>query len=171
MPPSALRRGVDAVARIAPGALFLAAFALPAVHGSGPLSGREFSALDLVHVVPGLASTRDAAWQAAALRLAAPFAVTVGVAAAWHLLLALLQPRHPLRAAAGAYLCAAALALAGIEIARGYAWPLAGVYVWLCAAALIAAPPLARLARLARTALRPARAHTIALTEFPAQRD
>ncbi|MSQ36019.1 MAG: hypothetical protein EXR63_02590 [Dehalococcoidia bacterium] len=78
------------------------------------------------------------------------------------------NPPHPLRAAAGVYLCAAALTLAGIELARGYAWPLAGVYVWLCAAALLAAPLLARLARAAR---RPAPAHAIALTELPAQRD
>jgi uncharacterized membrane protein YfcA len=90
------------------------------------------------------------------MRLAGPAALLVAVAAAWHLALGLLAPRHPVRPATAVCMALAALALAAVELWRAHGPLLPGAWAWLLAAALIAAPAARHARPRLANATRPA---------------
>ncbi len=140
-----------ALARNVPGPLAIAGFFLPWAHGSGPLSGTEFSGYRLVRFT-GALQQLDLTWSEGGALWAVRIAIVlVPVAGAWQTLLAPAHRWHPAYAASGWYLVLFAAVAVGIGLSRsGLGSPAPGVALIAASAAVFVvsnAPGMVRTTR------------------------
>jgi hypothetical protein len=122
------------------GPLTLAGFVLPWAHGSGLLTGADFTGFSLLRFTGDLQGLHLSVAQGAALWLTRLAILTVPIAAAWQTLLAWRWTWHPGYRISGWYLVAFAIAAAiGGLVRSGLVLPPPGLALVFCAAGLFAA--------------------------------
>ena len=118
---------------LAAGPLALVGFFLPWAHGSGVLTGAEFTGYSLVRFTGDLQGLQLSLFEGAAVSGTRVAILLVPIAGAWQMLLTVRWRWHPGYAISGWYLAVFAVVAAIVGLVRGPSWPPLGVAMVLAA--------------------------------------
>ena len=124
---------------LAVGPLAIVGFFLPWAHGSGVLTGAEFTGYSLVRFTGDLQGLQLSLFEGAAVSGTRVAILLVPIAGAWQMLLTVRWRWHPGYAISGWYLAVFAVVAAIVGLVRGPSWPPLGVAMVLAAGIAFAA--------------------------------